>query len=164
LAKTPKRRRSSSSALRGAATAFKAGEAVSAAAAVIAARTELAALHATRPTVESAAEMGLMVTEKMQAFGQSGVAVASGAADLAGRGARYVAQEAQEAGKALTQFSACRTPAEFFAVQARLMTGLLGRAYAHGVSVHSVATRTGEKALAPVHKAVTANKRRLDRS
>jgi hypothetical protein len=163
LTKPRKNRGSSTSALRGAATAFKAGEAVSAAAAVIAARTELAALHAARPTVESTLEMGLMVTEKMEAFGQSGAAVASGAADIAGRGARYVAKEAHEAGKALTQLAACRTPAEFFAVQARMMTGLLGRAYAHGVSVHSVASRTGEKALAPVHKAVTANKRRLDR-
>jgi hypothetical protein len=142
---------------------MKAGEAVGAAAAVIAARAELAALHYAQPTVESGIEMGLMVTEKVDAFSQAGAAVAAGAADMAGRSARFAGQEAAEAGKAFAQLAACRTPAELFAAQTELWTGFLGRSYAFGMGLNTVAARTGEKALAPVHKAVTANERRLGR-
>lgn len=147
--------------MRNAATAMKASEAVGAAASVIAARAELAALHCAQPTVETGVEMGLMVTEKLGAFSEAGAAVAAGAADIAGRGARFAAQEAAEAGKAWMQLAACKTPVELMTVQTQLLTGFLGRSYAYSLGVNASAARTGEKAIAPVHKAVTANEKRL---
>jgi hypothetical protein len=147
--------------MRNANTAMKAGEAMGAAASVIAARAELAALHYAQPTLESGVEMDLMLSEKVDAFTQAGAAVADGAADMAGRNARFAVKETAEASKAFFQFAACRTPAELMAVQARMLTGFFGRSYAHGLGLNSVAAKTGEKALAPVHKAVTENKTRL---
>ena len=60
-------------ALRSAATARKAGEAINSAAAVIAARTEMAC---TQTPLETGLEVNLMVSEKVAAFSEAGAALA----------------------------------------------------------------------------------------
>lgn len=148
-------------ALRSAASAVKAGETLGAAAAVIAARTEMAALALANPSAENDAEMSRMVSEKLTAFGQSGAALARSAQVLAGHGARYAADEAAAAGRGLADLAACRNPVELMQTHGRLMTDFFARAVAHSLDVGAVAHRAGERALAPVHRTVADNARRL---
>jgi hypothetical protein len=148
-------------ALRSAVTARKAGEAMNSAAAVIAARTEMAALACATPSVETGLEMNLMVTEKVAAFSEAGAALAKGAGDMAGRTAAYASEEAAAAARNAAALAACRSPMEMFALQGRLMSEFVTRGMAYSLSLNTLATRTGEKALHPVHKAVSANHKRL---
>jgi hypothetical protein len=89
-----------SAAQRSAATAMKAHEAIGAAVAVIAARTEMAMLACAQPSAQASAEMALMLPEKMDAFAQSGEAMAAGAAEMAGQGALYASNEVAAATEA----------------------------------------------------------------
>jgi hypothetical protein len=153
--------KSSATARRSANTAFKAHETMGAAAEVIAARTEMAALAMTNPSVETTAEMNLMVAEKVAAFSEAGAAMTVGATAMAGKGARYAADEVAAAGVGMAQLTACRSPLELMMVQSRLATDFFNRSMAYGIGMNALVARTGDKALAPVHKAVTANSRRL---
>lgn len=147
--------------MRSAATAMKAQEALGAAAGVIAARAEMTALAYANPSAEAGVELGLMVTEKVAAFSESAAAVAAGAADFAGRGARYAADEAAAGARGMAQLADCRTPAELLSLQGRLVADFWGRSLAYGLGLNVAAARAGERALAPVHRTVTANHRRL---
>jgi hypothetical protein len=156
--------RAAADAKRSAVAAFKVHEALGAAANVIAARTELAALAVANPTAEAGRELNLMVTEKVAAFSKAGAEVVAGAQAMAGHGARYAADEATAAGKGLARLSACRSPAEMALVQGELMADFVSRSLSFGFGLNSLAVRTGSRALSPVHKAVTANERRLNKS
>jgi hypothetical protein len=153
-----------SAALRSAATALKTQEALGAAASVIAARTEMAALALANPTAEAGAELQLMVTEKVAAFSEAGAAMAAGAQAMVDRGARFAADEAAAAGRSVAQLSACSTPLEAMTVQSRLMVDFFDRSLAYGLGLNTLMARTGDRVLAPVHKAVTANDRRLKKA
>lgn len=118
-------------------------------------------LACAQPSAETSAEMALMMTEKMEAFSQSGEAVAAGAAELAGQGALYASKEVAAAGEGLMRLAACRTPFELFNVQSQLVAGWLNRTYSFGLGINASAAKTGEQALAPVHRSVTSNDRRL---
>ncbi|OYX35112.1 MAG: hypothetical protein B7Y99_04470 [Caulobacterales bacterium 32-69-10] len=142
---------------RSAATAIKAGKAMSAAAEVIAARANLCA----SPTGVSGVEMNLMVSEKVAAFSEAGAALSRGASDMAGHGASYVQAEAAAAQRGAAQLAACRTPMELFALQSRLFTDFVARGMAYGLDLNTAATKTGEDALHPIHKVVAANAKRL---
>jgi len=150
-------------ALRAAATTLKAQEALAASASVIAARAEMAALALAAPSAEANAEMGLMVTEKLTAFSEAGAATAAGAADLAAQSLRYATEEASAAADAMAKLSRCRTPLDLFDLQTRMAAGFFGRSLAFGLSAGASAARTGGKALAPIHRTVTANHKRLKR-
>lgn len=155
------RRRSASSHIAlaqcSAVTARKAGEAMSHAAEVITARTNLCA----NPTLEAGLEMNLMVTEKVAAFSEAGAALAEGAATIAGRSAAYAQAEAAAASRGAAELAACRTPLELFALQGRLFTDFVARGMAFGLHLNTAATKAGEDALHPIHKAVAANAKRL---
>ena len=153
--------RSAAVARRTATTATRAHETMTAAASVIAARSEMAALSYTNPSAETDAEMGLMVSEKVAAFSEAGAAMAVGAADLANRSAVYATREAAAASSGLAQLARARSPLEFLNVQSRLVADFFGRGLAYGLGLNAIAARTGDRALAPVHRAVTANDRRL---
>jgi hypothetical protein len=139
-------------AQRSAVTAVKAGQAMSAAAEVIAARTSLGA---------NPAEMNLMVTEKVAAFSEAGAAMAKGATAMANHGAAYAHAEAAAASRGAAALAACRNPLELFALQSRLFTDFVARGMALGLNLNTAATKTGEDALRPIHKTVSANQKRL---
>lgn len=134
-----------------------------AAGAVIVARTNMAFEACSKPSFETTAEMGLMVTEKMAALSESGRAISVGASELAGQGAAYASGEFAAAGKGWMDLAACKSPFELMQVQNRLMTGFLDRAYRYAVGAGETAAKTGEVAIRPVHTTVTANRARLDR-
>ncbi len=139
-------------AKRSAATAIKAGQAMSAAGDVIAARTS---------TPASNAELNLMVSEKVAAFSEAGAALGKGATDMATHGAAYLQAEAVAASRGAAQLAACRTPMELFALQSRLFTDFVSRGMTYGLDLNTAATKTGEDALHPIHKVVAANQKRL---
>lgn len=139
------------------------GEALEAAGAVIAARTEMAMVACSKPSIETAAEMGLMVTEKMAALGESGRALGVGASKLAGQGAAYASGEFSAAQKGMMDLAACKSPFELMQVQNRLMTNFLDRTYRYAVDAGETAAHTGEVVVGPLHTTVTANRARLDR-
>jgi len=124
-------------AQRSAATARKAGEAMESAGHVIAARTEMAALAYANPSVATGIEMNLMVSEKVVALSEAGATLYA---------------------LALTT---CRSPIELFALQGRLMSEFVTRGMAFGLGLNTLATRTGEQVMDPIHKTVTANHKRL---
>lgn len=132
-----------------------------AAAGVIAARTEMAALDPANPSAATKAEMGRMVSEKVEAFSKSGAATAEGAAEIARQASQYAAGEAARAGQGLEQLARCSTPAEAALVQTRLATDFFTRSLAFGAAMNALMVRTGENALRPVHRAVTRNHKRL---
>jgi hypothetical protein len=144
-------------AKRSAATAVKAGEAMSHAAEVIAARSNLWA----SPGLASSTEMNLMVSEKVAAFSEAGAALSKGATDMAGHSAAYIQAEAAAAQRGAAQLAACRTPMELFALQGRLFTDFMTRSMALGLHLNTAATKAGEDALHPIHKTVAANQKRL---
>jgi hypothetical protein len=146
-----------STARRSANTAQMAQETMGAAASVIAART----MDMANPTADTAAEMNLMVSEKIAAFTEAGAAMTAGATTMANQGARYAADEATAANRGFSQLAACRTPLEMLMVQGRLVSDFFGRSVAYGMGLNALVARTGDKALAPVHKTVTANHKRL---
>ena len=158
----PNRRSSPSAASvarRSTATARKAHETFEAAASVIAARTGAKAMASY--TSDGGAEIGLMVSEKVAAFSEAGAAVAAGAADIAGHGAAYAGKEAEAAHQAMAKLAACRTPVQLMSLQGQLMADFLGRSLNYGLGVNALIARTGEDALHPIHRTVTANDRRL---
>lgn len=148
-------------ALRAAATLMKGHDAAHAACGVIGVRTGMAAEALFAPTAANNAEMSLMVTEKTAAFARAGAAMAKGAARASRDASRFVTDEAAHAGKALSRLAACRNPGELLAMQGRLAWDMWARGLAHGISAGATATRTGQAALHPVHRTVTANARRL---
>ena len=153
--------RATSVVMRTASTVRKTQETLDAAANVIAARTAPGRMT---PTLENGVEFNLMVSEKVAAFSEAGAAVAAGAQAMAGQSARYAADEAAAAGRGFAQLSACKTPAEMMMVQGRLMADFFTRGMAYSMGLNTLVARTGDKALAPVHKTVTANDRRLKKA
>ena len=158
---TKKRSNPARDALRSAGTAIRAGQAMNAAAGVIAARTEMAALDPANPSAATQVEMGRMVSEKVEAFSKAGAATAEGAAEIARQTSRYAADEADKAGKGLEKLARCKTPAEVAQVQTRLATDFFSRSLSFGMAMNALMVRTGENALRPVHRAVTRNHKRL---
>ncbi|HTI67432.1 MAG TPA: phasin family protein [Caulobacteraceae bacterium] len=148
-------------AQRSAATARKAGEAMESAGHVIAARTEMAALAYANPSVATGIEMNLMVSEKVVALSEAGATLAQGAGDMAGHGVQYATEEVSAAGRYALALTTCRSPIELFALQGRLMSEFVTRGMAFGLGLNTLATRTGEQVMDPIHKTVTANHKRL---
>jgi hypothetical protein len=148
-------------ALDAARSARQAGETMTAAAAVIAARAEMAALACANPSIETGVEMNLMVSEKVVALSEAGATLARGATDMAGHGARYATEELSAAGRNALALAACRGPIEMFALQGRLMSEFVTRGMAFGLGLNALASDTGDKVMGPIHEAVAANAKRL---
>lgn len=148
-------------ALRNAGSAIRTQQALGAAAAVITARTEMAALGCANPSAATRAEMGLMVTEKVDAFAKAGAVVADGAGQIARRSASYAVDETLAAAGAFSRLASCRSPAEAALLQTKLAADFLTRSFTFGLAMNALATRTGDNALRPIHRAVTANEKRL---
>jgi hypothetical protein len=158
---TKKRSNPARDALRSAGTAIRAGQTMNAAASVIAARTEMASLDPANPSAATQAEMGRMVSEKVDAFSKAGVAAAEGASEFARQASEFAVGEAAKAGHSLEQLARCTTPAEAALLQTRHATDFFTRSLAFGMALNALVIRTGENALRPVHRAVTRNHKRL---
>ena len=148
-------------ALRSAGTAIRAQQAFGAAAGVIAARSEMAALGGANPSAATRAEMGRMVSEKVDAFAKSGAATAEGAQEATRRSVAYATDGTAAASAALQKMASAKTGLEAALVQQRYLTDFVTRSFSFGFSMNALMVRTGENALRPVHRAVTKNHKRL---
>jgi hypothetical protein len=158
---TKKRSNPARDALRSAGTAIRTQQALGAAAGVIAARAEMAAMDAATPSAATRAEMSRMVSEKVEVFSKAGAAAAEGANEIARRAATYAEGETAAARTSLEQLSRCSTPAQAALLQTRLATEFMTRGFAFSLDMNALMVRTGENALRPVHRAVTRNHKRL---
>lgn len=129
--------------------AVVAAELAAAAPQVIAARLAMGAAALSTPSTKANTEALRMVSEKAQAFTEAGMAAGASAAEIGTRTAAFMMAEAAAGAAALT------TP--FGAAQAA------GRFCDHWTGMARLGLQMQSAALAPIHKAATANARRLKR-
>jgi len=144
--------------------AARAHDAATAAASVIAARMEMGRVAMGAPSLEAANEAAAMITEKVAAFSQAGAAMAGSAGELAARQMRYAMDETARGGAAVAKLAACKTPMDLAMAQSQIAMDFFTRGFTHSVSLGALAMRAGDAGLRPIHKAVTANAKRLKTS
>jgi hypothetical protein len=143
-------------------TALKAAEMAHAAGTVIAERNALGLRAMTSP-VEATAELSRLVPEKMQALSAVGAAVGEHTAEMGHRMMRMASDELSIAARTMSHFWLCRTPADYFATQNRLVMDWFGRAFSRSMSMGTMISRSQAAVLSPVHRAATNNARRLQK-
>jgi len=128
---------------------------------VIAARSLLIAQGLADPRAADLAEMSLMGTEKAEAMTASAEALADHAGAMGERLAKATADETRLATLAARAVAQARTPAEAAQAQMQYAMGWWGRAGAQWLALNDEIARAQADALAPIHKAATANAKRL---
>ena len=142
--------------------ARKHGEVAAASHKVITARLELAASPNVM-TPEGQAEMARMVPEKMHAMAHSGSeAIFHLNAMLLHAGSEWL-RELNLAGAATTAMLTASSPAAMLKTQQDYVAGLMSRMTEAGSAMVVATTALQAAALAPVHRTVTSNARRLKR-
>lgn len=138
------------------------GELASAAGRVIAKRATLGAAALLDPSNADHAEFLRVVPEKAAAFSASGMALYRWATELASQMAWTTSAEAVSATRASTELALCRSPAAVIAVQTRFAVRWFERALSQSLAVSALVMRSQGAILAPLHRAATANARRLE--
>lgn len=128
---------------------------------VVARRMALGAAAMVDPLNADHAEFARMLPEKAQAFSDAGLVLLQRSAAAVQQVARFAVNELALAMRATTALTACRTPADLAAAQARLVTAWFGRAVTQSIELNAMAVRSQAAMLAPVHRAATANAKRL---
>jgi hypothetical protein len=128
---------------------------------VIARRTAMGAAAMTAPSFESAAEAGLMVSEKANAMARSSAALAGSSFEAADRNAKFVAAEFSSAARDAAEIAGAATPMDAMAAQQRAIMGLFGRMASHGLAMSALMLKGGAAAVEPYHSASTRNAKRL---
>jgi hypothetical protein len=139
------------------------GELMAATAEVVAARMEILAAGLADPRRADLKEMALMGSEKVAAFTASAGRAQRG---LSAASEALVAASAREAGlaaEAAQTIAAAATPAAAAQAQANYMIGWWTRAAEQSWSFGSALLNAQAEAMKPLHKAATANARRLRR-
>ena len=144
--------------------AARAHETATAAASVIAARMEMGRIAMGAPSIAANGEAAAMMTEKLVAFSEAGVAMAGSSGELAARQMRYAMDETARGGAAIARLAACKTPMDVAMVQSQLFADFFTRGITHTVSLGALAMRAGDAGLRPIHRTVTANAKRLKTS
>lgn len=137
------------------------GELAVASGEVVSRRMALGAAAMVDPMNADHAEFARMVPEKAQAFAAAGAAMLQRSSDVAMQLTTFATNEMTIAVKATLAMAACRTPVALMAAQSRFVMGSVGRAVSQAVSLGAFAVRSQAAAIAPVHKAATANAKRL---
>lgn len=140
--------------------ALKMGEMSMASAQVIAHRTSRMAAAGPKPNARDCAEFTRMGREKIEAVAESASAVATHAARSNTRLGTRAYRQMLAGNAALISLAASRTPAQFFARQAKLAK-VAARSAAATSKYSGSSARLAKLALAPVHSRATANARRL---
>jgi hypothetical protein len=155
-------RRSNRSALAAARVMRDVGEMGQAAATTIALRTTGAIADAMRdPRLLADPELTLMVTEKVQAAAAAATAVAPKLALLTLHATRWMDAQAALAARGMRQLGAPTSAVAFWQGWLRLAEGAALANAAYGAAMVGTMVEMGRAALAPVHRAATANARRL---
>jgi hypothetical protein len=141
----------------------KAGETTMAAGRVVAERMNLGAAAMIDPCNADFAEFAKIIPEKTVAFSAAGMTWLQWSGEIAERIAGFAAGEMAQVAEAAAAIASCRTPAGVIAAQSRFATAWFARALAQSIALGSLTLRTQGAAMAPMHRATTANARRLSR-
>jgi hypothetical protein len=139
----------------------KTGELAVAASQVVTKRMALGAAAIMDPLNADHAEFATIVTEKAKAFSEAGMTWLQGSAEIAERVTSFAASEMAASAAAARALARCRTSAALFATQSNAVTAWFARALSHSIALGALAMRSQAAALAPIHRAATANARRL---
>jgi hypothetical protein len=130
---------------------------------VVAKRMTLGAAALVNPATADHAEFARMVPEKAKAFSEAGAAWLRWSGAISGHMSSFVSRELLTATQAAAEMALCRTPTSLAAAQHRFATAWFARAVSHSIALGSLSARSHSAAMAPVHRAATANARRLGR-
>jgi hypothetical protein len=130
---------------------------------VIAKRLALGAAAMVDPLAADHAEFARIIPEKALAFSETGMIWLQRSGAVAEQMGRFAASEMAIVAKAAADIAGCRTPAGVIAAQSRFATAWFARALSRSIALGSLAMRSQGAAIAPMHKAATANARRLRR-
>jgi Phasin protein len=145
------------------ASTLKGGELAVASGEVVARRVALGAAALIDPAAADHREFTRMVAEKVTALSTVGAIVQQRSGAVMAEMTRFAQSEAALALEAAQQLARCRTPADLAAAQSRIALGWFARAASRSLAFGALAMRAGGAMLAPVHRAATANARRLQR-
>jgi len=140
--------------------AMKMTEMSIASAQVIAHRTSRMAAAGPKPSARDRVEFKRMGQEKIEAVAESARAVATHANRSNVRAGMHAYRQMLASNAALISLAASRTPAQFFARQAKLAK-VATRSAVTTFKYSGSSARLAKRALAPVHSRATANARRL---
>lgn len=126
-------------------------------------RTAMMAGALTDPVELTNPEFVRMGTEKVEAAAESAGAMAHGLADLQKAWMALFIAPAQAMTTALCGFGACRTPADLFTAQRRLVEGSIMAGVNAGLHFAESAAVLAGAGLHPIHRKASANARRLAR-
>jgi hypothetical protein len=141
----------------------KTAELAMAAGHVVAKRMTLGAAAMIDPLNADHREFARIIPEKTTAFSQAGITWLQRSGKVAERMAGFAASEMATASEAAAAMARCRTPADIIAVQSRFATDWFARVLSQSVTLGSLALRLQGAAIVPLHRAATANARRLSR-
>jgi hypothetical protein len=128
---------------------------------VIAERTALGMAALVDPTNADHLEFSRMIPEKMEAFSAASAVLQRRSGEFVAEIARFAGAEAAIAMRAARELALCRSPVDVIALNSRLALAWFGRAVSQSVALGTLAMSAGGAALVPVHRAATANARRL---
>jgi len=146
-----------------AASTRKSNELAAASGEVIAHRMALGAAALADPMTADHVEFSRMVPEKLAALSAVAAILQRRSAAVIAEMARFAGSEAAIALRAAGELTRCRTPADIAAAQSRFVLGWFARAVSQSLALGALAMSAGGAMLVPVHRAATANAKRLRR-
>ncbi|HVJ54105.1 MAG TPA: phasin family protein [Aliidongia sp.] len=144
-------------------TARKLGESAVAAGTVIGHRVAMGAQALHDPASLDAEEMMRMGAEKLEAFGASSSAAFEDLQGIHRELASYATRQAVSSMRAVFDVVTARDPLSAFAAQHRWLVEGWARGTDHAARLTALSAGLSAAAVAPVHKTVTGNARRLSR-
>jgi hypothetical protein len=141
----------------------KTGELALAAGQVVARRMALGAQAMVDPLNADHAEFAKIIPEKARAFSEAGMTWLEWSSKAAEQMASFAATEMAAAAKGAVALAGCRTPEHAITVQGDLATAWVARMVSQSITLGALALRSQGETMAPLHRAVTANVRRLSR-
>lgn len=142
-------------------TSAKAGELAAVAGSVVARRVGLGLAALADPIGADHAELARMVPEKVEAFAAAGGIMLERSAGIGQRLVSYGIREATITAREMVAMAGCADGAALLRAQMRSAAGRMNRTVELWLQIGGMSLAIGGATLTPVHKAATANARRL---
>jgi hypothetical protein len=143
--------------------ARRTGDLLEASGQVVARRMTIGAAAMIDPLNADHGEFAKIIPEKAKAFSQDGMGWLALSVTAAEQTASFATKEMATVAHAAVAMAGCRTPAGVIATQSRFATAWFARVLAQSIALGALALRSQGAVMAPVHRAATANARRLNR-
>jgi hypothetical protein len=130
---------------------------------VIAHRMVMGMAAALDPSQADHAEFGRMVPEKMEAFAAAGLILLEKSGDASQQMSRLATDAIASTTRAGLEMADCATPMALAEAQGRFAMACFDQAASAFIRMGMLALGAQEAAMAPIHKTVAANTKRLNR-